>query len=86
MLQNNERMDMLADQHWAVLQDCPLEFTLSRENYDDEITPTIFDNKELNERLNNAGIEVNPKDTLGARAGIVNKEGTDLILKFKEFV
>ena len=86
LLQNNENMDMLADKHWAVLQDCPLEFTLSRENYDDEITPTIFDNKELNARLSAAGIEVNPKDTLGARAGIVNKEGTDLILKFKEML
>ena len=83
LIQNNEDMDMLADKHWAVLQDCPLEFTLSREDYDDEITPTIFDNKELNERLKNAGIEVVSKDTLGARVGIVNKEGTDLILKFK---
>ena len=86
LIQNNENMDMMADKHWAILQDCPLEFTLSRENYDDEITPTIFDNKKLNERLSEAGIEVNPKDTLGARAGIVNKEGTDLILKFKEML
>lgn len=86
LIQNNENMDMMADKHWAILQDCPLEFTLSRENYDDEITPTIFDNKELNTHLSAAGIEINPKDTLGARVGIVNKEGTDLILKFKEML
>ena len=86
LIQNNENMDMMADKHWAILQDCPLEFTLSRENYDDEITPTIFDNKELNAGLSAAGIDINPKDTLGARVGIVNKEGTDLILKFKEML
>ena len=84
LLQNNEDMDMLADKHWAVLQDTPLEFTLSRENYDDELTPTIFDNAELTALLETHGILPTPKDMLGARAGIVNKAGTALILKFKE--
>ena len=83
LLQNNEDMDMLADKHWAVLQDTPLEFTLSRENYDDEMTPTIFDNQELADMLGAYGILPTPKDTLGIRAGIVNKEGTELILTFK---
>ncbi len=84
LLQNNEDMDMLADKHWAALQNSPLEFTLSRENYDDELTPTIFDNYELVALLNEKNIIVNPKDMLGARVGIVNKKGTDLILTFKE--
>lgn len=84
LLQTNEDMDMLADKHWAVLQDTPLEFTLSRENYDDELTPTIFDNAELAALLEAHGILPTPKDMLGARAGIVNKAGTALILKFKE--
>ena len=84
LLQNNEDMDMLADKHWAVLQDTPLEFTLSRENYDDEMTPTIFDNQRLRALLEEKNIEVSPKDMLGARVGIVNKKGTDLILTFKE--
>lgn len=83
LLQNNEDMDMLADKHWAVLQDTPLEFTLSRENYDDEMTPTIFDNKELADMLDNYGILPTPKDTLGIRVGIINKKGTELILTFK---
>lgn len=86
LIQNNEDMDMLADKHWAVLQDSPLEFTIGRENYEDEITTTIFDNKPLLERLQKAGIEIVPKDSLGARVGIVNKKGTDLILKFKELL
>jgi len=86
LIQNNEDMDMLADKHWAVLQDSPLEFTIGRENYEDEITTTIFDNKPLLDRLQKAGIEIVPKDSLGARVGIVNKKGTDLILKFKELL
>lgn len=84
LLQNNEDMDMLADRHWAQMQDTNLEFTLSRENYDDEMTPTVFDNKELCAELEAAGIEVNSKDMLGIRVGINNREGTGLILKFKE--
>lgn len=84
LLQNNPDMDMLADKHWAVLQDTPLEFTLSRENYDDEITPTVYNNEELKKMLADNGIEAVSKDTLGARVGIVNKAGTDLILQFKK--
>ena len=84
LLQNNEDMDMLADKHWAVMQNTPLEFTISRENYDDEITGTVFDNKELMSLLNNVGIEPIAKDMLGARVGIVNQEGTALLLAFKK--
>lgn len=84
LLQNNDDMDMLADKHWAVMQDTPLEFTISRENYDDEITPAVFEDAELKSLLEKAGIEPIAKDMLGARAGIVNKPGTDLLLTFKE--
>ena len=85
LLQNNEDMDMLADKHWAVLQnDNQLEFTLGRESYDDELTATIYDNPELMTLINEHQIEVNPKDMLGVRVGIINREGTELILKFKE--
>ena len=83
-LQNNEEMDILADKHWAKMQETPLEFTVSRENYDDKLTPTLFADKELCERLNTLGIKPVPKDMLGIRVGIVNKEGTDLLLKFKD--
>ncbi len=83
LLQNNEDMDMLADKHWAIMQDTPLEFTLSRENYDDEVTPSVFENEELVALLEENNIFPIAKDMLGARVGIVNKKGTDLILKFK---
>lgn len=77
-------LDMLADKAWAELQDTPLEFTLSRENYDDEITPSVFDNAELTRLLSENDIEAVAKDMLGVRVGIVNKQGTELILKFKQ--
>lgn len=83
LLKNDENLDMEADKIWAELQNTDLEFTLSRENYDDGITPTIFANEELRQKLERANIEINPKDMLGIRVGIINKKGTDLILKFK---
>lgn len=83
-LQNNEEMDILADKHWAQMQETPLEFTVSRENYDDKMTPTLFSNKALCTRLNELGIKPVPKDMLGVRVGVVNKEGTALLLKFKD--
>ena len=84
LLQNNEDMDMLADKHWAVLQDNDLEFTIGRENYDDQLTQTIYNNPELMAKIQAAGIEINNKDMLGVRVGIVNHEGTKLIMRFKE--
>ncbi len=83
-LQNNEEMDAIADKHWAVLELNNLEFTVSRENYEDEMTPTVFENEELQTLIEKYGIEVNAKDTLGCRVGLVNKEGTNIILKSKE--
>lgn len=84
LLQNNEDMDMLADKHWAMMQATPLEFTLSRENYDDEMTSTVLENPELAELIREHNIEVIAKDMLGARVGIVNFEGTKLLLEFKD--
>lgn len=84
LIQNNEDMDMLADKHWAQMQNTPLEFTISRENYDDEITSTVLENKELAHLIKEHNIEVVAKDMLGARVGILNKEGTTLLLQFKD--
>lgn len=84
LLQNNEDMDMLADKHWAMMQATPLEFTLSRENYDDEMTPTVLENPKLAALIKEHNIEVIAKDMLGARVGIVNLEGTKLLLQFKD--
>lgn len=86
LLQNNEDMDMLADKHWAMMQDTPLEFTISRENYDDEMTSTVLENAQLAKLIEEHKIEVVAKDMLGARVGIINKEGTELLLQFKDIM
>jgi len=84
LLQNNEDMDMLADKHWAVLEMNPIEFTISRENYEDELTGTVFENAVLKKYINDFQIDVCAKDTLGCRVGLVNQKGTELILKSRE--
>lgn len=86
LLQNNEDMDMLADKHWAMMQETPLEFTISRENYNDEMTSTVLENAELAQLIEKHKIEVVAKDMLGARVGIINKEGTELLLQFKDIM
>lgn len=84
LIQNNEQMDLLADKHWALMQDTPIEFTLARENYNDELTAKVFEHPELADLLKKYDIEVNSKDGLGIRVGIVNQAGTKLLLTFKE--
>lgn len=86
LLQNNQDMDMLADKHWALLQNNNLEFTISRENYEDEMTGTVFNNPDVAKVINDNNIEVVAKDTLGCRVGLVNKEGTEKFLKFKQTI
>ena len=78
--------DALADKKWATLQDTPLEYTITRENYSDEFSETVLENEELSRLLKENNIDVISKDYLGARVGIVNKEGTDYILKVKDFL
>ncbi len=79
-------LDAYADKKWATLQDTPLEFTITRENYEDEMTGTIAENKELSELLEKHGITPTPKDFLGGRVGIVNKKGTEALMAIKKYL
>ncbi len=79
-------LDGYADKKWATLQDTPLEFTITRENYSDEMTETVYENEELKKLLDENGITPVSKDCLGGRVGIVNKEGTDAILNVKKYL
>ncbi len=79
-------LDAYADKKWAELQDTPLEFTITRENYADEMTESVIENEELKKLLEENDIPVISKDFLGARVGIVNKDGTNALLKIKEFL
>ena len=79
-------LDAYADKKWASLQDTPLEFTITRENYEDEMTGTIVENKELSEELAKHGISPIPKDFLGGRVGIINKAGTEALMAIKKYL
>ena len=79
-------LDAYADKKWATLQDTPLEFTITRENYEDEMTGTIVENEELSKLLEQNGISPIPKDFLGGRVGIVNKKGTETLLAIKKYL
>lgn len=82
----NPMLDGYADKKWATLQDTPLEFTITRENYSDEMTETVVENPELKSLLDEAGIVPVAKDFLGGRVGIINKKGTDAILNVKKYL
>ena len=82
----NPIYDALADKRWAELQYTPLELTLTRENYEDVMTKSITKNQELVDLLSEKNITAFSKDCLGLRVGIVNKNGTDFILKIKQYL
>ena len=79
-------LDAKADIKWATLQNTPLEFTITRENYQDEMTETVYENDELHGLLKKYNIEPVSKDFLGGRVGIINKKGTEALLKIKDYL
>ena len=79
-------LDAYADKKWATLQDTPLEYTITRENYEDEMTGTIAENKELSKLLAKHDIKATPKDFLGGRVGIINKKGTEALMSIKQYL
>ncbi len=79
-------LDAYADKKWATLQDTPLEFTITRENYSDEMTGTVIENEELKKLLDENNISPVPKDFLGGRVGIINKKGTDALMAIKKYL
>ncbi len=83
---NDPMLDAYADKKWATLQDTPLEFTITRENYADEMTGTVIENEELKKLLDENGINPIPKDFLGGRVGIVNKKGTEALMAIKKYL
>ena len=86
LCENNPNNDAYADKKWAELQDTPLEFTISREQYADELTGTVVENEELKNLLEQNNIEPISKDSIGVRVGIVNKEGTEKLLEIKKYM
>lgn len=84
--ENNPQFDADADKKWASLQYTPLEFTISREQYSDTMTESVVEDEELKQLLDENNITPISKDSLGIRVGIVNKKGTENILKIKDYL
>ncbi|MCD7780664.1 MAG: hypothetical protein LUH05_08345 [Candidatus Gastranaerophilales bacterium] len=84
--ENNPMLDAQADKKWASLQDTPLEFTISREQYADLLTGSVIENEELKQLLEQNNITPVSKDSIGIRVGIVNKKGTEDLLKVKNYL
>lgn len=80
----NPKFDAEADIIWANLdENCPFEFTITRESYEEQMTTSILENSELFSKITKYGIEIFTKDSLGCRVGIVNKSGTRFLKKLQ---
>lgn len=79
-------LDAQADKVWATLDKGKFEFTITKECYNEKMTISLLDNKELVKKLAQSGIEIRQKDEIGARVGIVNKKGTKFLKKLKQLV
>ena len=86
LLEANSTLDALADKKWSELQDTNLELTLVRENYNDRMTVSLYNNETIKNLLISKDIYPKPKDCLGLRVGIINKEETNNILKIKQHI
>ena len=75
-----------ADVAWANLEGAPLEFTIGRECYDDELTGQVAANPELSKLLEANGITVKQKDSIGVRVGIDNKDISVKLAKYKNYL
>ena len=84
--ENDPMLDAYADKKWATLQDTPLEFTISREQYADMLSGSVIEDEELKQLLEENNITPMSKDSIGIRVGIVNKKGTEDLLKVKNYL
>ncbi len=72
-----------ADVAWIKLADTPLEFTITRECYDDKFTGKILEDKELSQIISEKGLDANSKDMIGIRVGIVDRKASKELADYK---
>ncbi|MBI3590934.1 MAG: hypothetical protein HY094_06095 [Candidatus Melainabacteria bacterium] len=75
-----------ADVAWANLEGAPLEFTIGRECYDDELTGQAVTDPELSKLFEVNGITSKKKDSIGVRVGIDNKDVSIKLAKYKSYL
>ena len=84
-LVNDSDPEMVFNAEKAVinLEDSPLEFNISRECYEDDLSGAVANNPKVKEMLKKYGIKAKSKDTIGIRVGIVNKESNEIINTYR---
>ena len=83
---NDIELDCEADRVWAGLQGAPIEFTISREQYEDNFSGVIYDNEELKKLLAENNVDCQTKDSIGVRVGLVNEQGTEDLQDYKKYL
>lgn len=86
---SDPEMVFKAEKAWITLEDSPLEFTISRELYDDELSSAVAADPKVRKMLGdfgNYGIKAKSKDTFGTRVGIVNKEANKTIANYRQYL
>ncbi len=73
----------LADVAWIKLADAPLEFTITRECYDDKFTGKVLEDKELSKIIAEKKLDANSKDMIGIRVGIVDVKASRDLADYK---
>lgn len=73
-----------AEKSWISLEDSPLEFTISREPYNDSLSSTVAAKPDVKAMLETYGIKSKNKDTYGIRVGITNKDSYAIIAGYRK--
>lgn len=86
LVSNDPEYSYKADQAWANLDNPPLEFTITRESYDDQFTSQVVKDSKLIELMKDNGITPKSKDLIGIRVGIVDLEASKQLSEFKQYL
>jgi hypothetical protein len=83
LVSNDPEYAYKADESWANLKDCPLEFTIGRESYEDSLTGAIGEEKEFVALLEENGLSMKSKDFIGVRVGLVDVGSSNEMMDYK---
>jgi len=83
---NDPEYSFKADEAWANLKNSPLEFTVSRESYDDSLAGAIAEDKEFARLADENGFTIKSKDFIGILVGIVDQKASKDLADYKKYL
>ncbi len=75
-----------SDKLWANLKDSPLEFTIGRESYADNLSGSVVSDKDLALKLKENNIIAKSKDSIGVRVGIVDLPASEKLAEYETYL